>query len=115
MLNKTVMFYTADVYLDLIPAGEKVPATAEISFPVDESMAQGFQFGVGQRAEKPTDIDFQALGEINIDDFPASDSTLDLLISVHVTDEKILMMQAIFSRGGQPLGRPMEFGRYFVD
>ncbi|GAB4522856.1 MAG: hypothetical protein OHK0046_35980 [Anaerolineae bacterium] len=119
MLNKTVIFYTADVYLDLLPVGTALPTEVELSFPLSElNAARSFRFGVAQMADKPTDIDFQALGEVNVGDVPQGDDPVDLRIFVQITSDKVLSMEAIFSPSGEPdymIGDALQFGRYFVD
>jgi hypothetical protein len=98
-LNKGVVLYSASVFLEVIPAGTRTPASGELRFPVDTRRERFFHFSVGQMAGQiPNDADFELVQEFNLTRFPlAPDNQLDLHVVLHVQEDKSLYVEVVYT------------------
>ena len=98
-LNKGVVLHSASVFLEVIPAGTRAPASGELHFPVDTRREKFFYFSVGQMAgQVPDEADFELVQEFNLTRFPlAPDDQLDLHVVLHVQEDKSLYVEVVYT------------------
>lgn len=113
MLSNKIVFYADDVYLDVVPSGFQLPASSEVRIPIDLYREKRFAFGLGQMSDIQTDIDFEPLLNIEIDDFPQTqDGTVLLIVNIEVSDDPTLNVEVMFTapnEGNKLVGKPQRY------
>lgn len=113
MLHNKIVFYADDVYMDVVPSGRELPTTSEIRIPIDLFREKRFQFGVGQMPDIASDLDFEPLLNVEIDDFPETqDGNLMLVVSIAISEAPRMDVEVVFTtpnNGDQIIGQARRY------
>jgi len=89
-LEKSLVLYSANVFLEVIPSGSALPAAGDLRFPLETGREAFFHFSVGQMAGlTPDDADYEEITEIYLDQLPETpEGVVDIWVLMHVFAEK---------------------------
>lgn len=118
-IYKSVVLYSANVYLEVIPAGSFAGTSGELIFPFDTARESFFHFRIGQMAgQTPDEADFEPITEVVFEEFPPTpDGQLDIHVVIGVDDDKSLYVRADFCVAGsdEVVGTTDPFGPFQLD
>lgn len=118
MLNKTIVIYTADVYLDVILAGDSLPTSQEIAFPFDDNSDEFFRFGIGLMEDHNTNDPptFHEIGQIDFETQAGTGNNTDIYIRLDVDPHKQLYVEVSLRDITTNISEDrLTFGPYQVD
>lgn len=98
-LQKSLVLYSANVFLEIIPAGSALPSTSDLRFSLETGRETFFHFTVGQMAGMiPDEADFEEITEIYLDRLPEhDDGVIDLWVVIHVFENMQVYVEVQFT------------------